>query len=196
MAVKRELWLIFILVIVIAILISFISFFNINVEQADAKKFVQEDLRTKFPNADTEILSITEKKDEKDQKYFEVKARVTKYPNSACPERLHTYYNYPKQNFVNPPDEIITKNCVVCADPDKQCVLAFPEEAVIASHTFKGTEQVDNYIKGEASATPTVKQVSNSWIIIWGSDVASSFYEIEIARNGTLISVNKKAKEI
>ncbi len=195
MVIKKEIWLIFILIVIIAILVSFISFFNVNIEQADAKRFVQEDLRAKFPNAETEILSVIEKKDDKSQKYFEIKAKVTKFANSACPERLHTYYNYPKQNFVAPPDETVTTNCSVCSDSSKQCVIAFPEEAIIASHTFKGTEEVSRFVNNKVSVVPTVRQASN-WIVTWNSDISSFFYEIEIGKNGTVISVKKIDKDL
>ncbi|MBS3068146.1 hypothetical protein J4450_05560 [Candidatus Micrarchaeota archaeon] len=195
MAVKKELWLIFILIVIIAILVSAISFFNVNVEQADAKRFVQEDLKSKYPNAETEILSVTEKKDEKGQKYFEIKAKVTRFANSACPERSHTYYNYPKQNFVAPPDETITTNCSVCSDSSKQCVIAFPEEAVIASHTLKGTEDVDRFVNNKVSAVPIVRQTAN-WIIIWNSEISSFFYEVEISKNGTVVSIKKIDKDL
>ena len=194
MAVKKELWLIFVLIVIIAVLVSVISFFTVNVEQADAKRFVQEDLKAKYPATETEILSVVEKKDEKGQKYFEIKAKVTRFPNSACPERFHTYYSYPKQNFVAPPDELITADCQVCADPTKQCVIAFPEEAIIASHKLKGTDEVQRFINDKVSVIPSVMQNANSWIVIWNSELSSFFYEIEISKNGTVVSVKKVDK--
>lgn len=196
MALRKEIWLILILIATVAILVSIVSFFSVNTEQADARRFVEEDLKTKFPDADTEILSIAEKKEDNGQKYFEIKARVTRFQNTACPERLHTYYNYPKQNFVNPPDEVITKDCHICTNAGNSCVIAFPEEAIIASHTLSGTEQVGTYVRTKPSVFPTVRETTNSWIVIWDSGIAAFFYEVEIARNGSVISVKKLDKDI
>ncbi len=196
MAIRKEIWLILVLVLAILAIVSFMPFFTANVEQADAKKFVEEDLRAKFPDAETGIVSIVEKKDDKGQKYFEVKARIIKYADSACPERRHTYYSYPRQNFVTPPDEVIAYGCSACTDSSKQCVIAFPEEAVVASHTFIGTEAVAQLIREDAAASHTVKETPNSWIVDWNSSAVGYYYEVEISRSGAVLSVKRIDKKL
>ena len=89
-------------------------------------------------------MSIKKMVNEHGQKYFEVKAKVTENPETKCPGRKHIFYNYPAQNFVPQPPEVITSNCAVCVQGI--CTIAFPEEAVIASHTFAGTEAVQDYL--------------------------------------------------
>ena len=100
MAIKRELLLIVALLLVIAVLVKLVEFFQVNVVEGDASKFVLEDLRNKYPTADIAIMTITSKTNDNNQRYFEVKARVTQDPDTPCPERSHIFYNYPAQNFV------------------------------------------------------------------------------------------------
>lgn len=196
MHIKREYWLIIILLAFILIVISFSSFFITNIQQADVKKFVQDDLTSKYPGSDTAILTIIEKKDDAGQKYFQIKARVTKFPNTPCPERLDVYYYYPKQNFVTPPNDVITKNCVICSDPTKQCAITTPEEAIIGSHTLKGTEEISTFISNKISPLPSVRETPNSWFVDWDSANSAYYYEVEIARNGNIISIQKKDKAL
>jgi len=193
-AIKREITLILALVIIVILLIALITFLTVDVEQADAKRFVMEDLSTQFQNADIEILSTVEKYTDKNEKYFEVKAKITKNIRGTCPERIHRYYNYPEQNFVPQPDEQITTGCVVCKE--KPCIIAFPEEAIIASHTLPGSEEVKDFIGDQASVVPEVKETSNSWIVLWDSALSRFLYQIEISKNGTVISKQKVDKQI
>ena len=186
MAQHRELILILVLAFVVLVLVSISSFFKLDVEESDAKKFVHEDLRTKYPYEDTELLNTVEKRDEQGNAYFEIKVRITKEAQSACPERFHTYYYYPKQNFVNPPDEVITRDCKICIGTEKLCVIAFKEEAIIASHTTAGTTAVDVFIKKNADVGATVEETESSWVVIWKSPYVEYGYRVEVARNGTL----------
>ncbi|NYZ73640.1 hypothetical protein H0O00_00700, partial [Candidatus Micrarchaeota archaeon] len=137
MAVTREILLIVLLLIVIAVLVKLIEFFQINVIESDASNFVREDLHAKYPMADISVMTIVPKYNENGGKYFEVKARVTEDAETPCPERMHIFYNYPEQNFVPQTPEVITHNCAVCMEGI--CTIAFPEEAIIASHTLQGT---------------------------------------------------------
>jgi hypothetical protein len=124
-------------------------------------------------------------------KYFEVKARVTENPASPCPERSHIFYNYPAQNFVPQPAEVITSGCEVCTEGI--CTIAFPEEAVIASHTFPGTSAVEAFIKATDGAGPHVSEnpAGESWSVRWDSASGPAYMLVEIHRNGTVLSVRK-----
>lgn len=195
MAVRREIVVILGLVIFVLIMIPLIDFIKKNVDQADVNKLVLEDIKTKYPGADVAIISTTEKSNEEGGKYYEIKARVTNDPAGSCPERTHIYYNYPEQNFVLQPTEYITKkNCKVCEVGT--CVLAFPEEAIIASHTFPGTEVVNNYLSQNTYATPAVSEQFDGWLVSWNSPLSSYTYDVKLTRNGSVVSVLKKEKDV
>lgn len=180
---RRELHLISILLVIAIILVLFTPFFRAPLVEEDASNFVLEDLNDKYPGADIEIMEVTEMTNDAGEKYFELKAKVTKKPNGSCPERSHIFYNYPEQNFVPQPEEIITRNCKVCTEGI--CTIAFEEEAVIASHTF--SQAVGNFLKTHPNASHTVKENQESWTVLW--DDNGSGYEVELHRNGTILNL-------
>ncbi|MEM4359299.1 MAG: hypothetical protein QXT45_02090 [Candidatus Bilamarchaeaceae archaeon] len=189
---KKGLVLLFVLLIVIFTLVKGAELFKINIVEGDATKFVLEDLRSRYPNADIEIISTKELTNEFGNRYFEIKAKVTKSPHTPCPERVHIFYNYPVQNFVPQPQEIITSNCTVCYEPG--CVLIFPEEAVIASHTFPGTELVSGYISNNPNTLHSVSETKVGWRVVWDSPNASYYYVVEILKDNK-VTVTKIEKE-
>ncbi len=195
MAIRRELVLILALLLVIAVLVKVIEFFQVDVVEADASKFVLEDLESKYPGAEISIMSIVQKTNPAGARYFEVKARVTESPESPCPERSHIFYNYPAQNFVPQPAEVITSGCSVCTEGI--CTIAFPEEAVIASHTFPGTSAVHSYVYGAEGARPRVAENprGESWTVVWDSPLEESYMAVEVHRNGTILSVGASPKQ-
>jgi hypothetical protein len=188
MAIRQELVVIAVLLFIILILVLTLPFFEPDVEEADASKFVMEDLRIKYPDAEIAIINIKPLENSLGQRYFEVKAKVTEHANTSCPERSHIFYNYPSQNFVPQPPEIITSNCEVCTEGI--CTIAFPEEAIIASHTFSGTEAISWYLDTYDDAIPTVTQGEKSWLVGWSSETANLSYYIDIHRNGTVLNVS------
>ena len=163
--IRREWILLIVLVLAIFALVKVIEFFKVNVVEADATKFVLEDLHSKYPGADIEIITIKEAVNDVDETYFEIKAKATKNPDTPCPERMHIFYNYPVQNFDTRPPEVITLECGVCEEPE--CILVFPEEAVIASHTFSGTEDVHQFITDYPDATYEVTETADGWRVTW-----------------------------
>ncbi len=193
MATRKELTVLVVLVVLIILLVKVVEFFKVNVVEADASKFVLEDLYSKYPGADIEILVIKEKLNEENAKYFEIKAKVTTGALTPCPERMHIYYNYPVQNFVPQPKEYITRNCQVCTEGT--CTLAFPEEAIIASHTFEGTEDVHRFVTEKESAYPLVAENNNDWVVTWDSPVSAEYYVVIVGKDGELISAEEIMKE-
>jgi hypothetical protein len=191
MAIRRELLLILALILVIAVLVKLIEFFQVNVVEADASKFVLEDLRSKYPQVDPakdiEIMTIIQKTNQNGQRYFEVKARVTEGAGTPCPERSHIFYNYPAQNFVPQLPEVITSGCRVCTEGI--CTIAFPEEAVIASHTFNGTGEVSGYLRLFPDAVPSVMEQEDAWKVAWSSPSAEYSYEMVLRRDGNVTGV-------
>ncbi len=192
MATRRELIILLSLVILIVLLVKLVEFFKVNVVEADASKFVIEDLYSTYPDSDIEIMTVKEKYNNAGEKYFEVKAKVTEDYNTPCPTRMHIYYNYPVQNFVPQPTEYITHNCEVCTEGT--CTIAFPEEAVIASHTFEGTDEVDSFIDAHDAAFATVSEEEDKWVVDWDSPVSTSYYSVLLGKDGTIESVEKVEK--
>jgi hypothetical protein len=192
MALRRELLLIIVLLIAIALLARAVGFFKPNVESADAAKFVLEDLAVKYPNADASILDTKQMFNSQGDKYFEVKARVTEGFYTPCPEREHIYYNYPVQNFVPQPPDVITRGCSVCTEGT--CILNFPEEAIIASHTFSGTEAVSSFIK-TWSAVPAVQDLGTEWLVKWDSASSPDYYSVSLDKGGEVLNVVRTQKE-
>ena len=193
MANTREIAILVVLILAIVLLVKAIEFFKPDVQEADASKFVVEDLHSKYPTADIEIMVIRELHNDNDEKYYEIKAKVTKDPLTPCPERMHIFYNYPVQNFVTQPTEYITRNCQVCTEGT--CTIAFPEEAVIASHTFEGTEAVHDYITQYDDAVPVVSEADDKWTVTWDSKEASSYYIVTLGINGKIESVKEIEEE-
>jgi hypothetical protein len=193
MRISGEVRLIIALLLIIGVLAMAIQFFKIDADESSASSFVIEDLREKYPEADIEIMSIKSKVNNEGREYFELKAKVTRNPATACPERIHIHYNYPSQNFVPAPNEYITRNCRVCTEGI--CTLAFPEEAIIASHTFEGTEEVDNYLSRYPSAEAVYAENHDSWMVSWNSPLSMNSYEVIISKEGEVLSVSKIEKE-
>jgi len=190
---KRELLLIFVLLITIAVLARAVDFFSVSVEQADAAAFVLEDLSVKYPGASIAILETRELINPDGNKYYEVKAKATEGLDTPCPRRIHIYYNYPVQNFVPQPAEVITQNCRVCTEGT--CILTFPEEAIIASHTFQGTKDVSLFLV-QAGATPSAEDKGNLWQVDWDSEKSTFYYQVDISKNGTILNISKVEKAI
>jgi hypothetical protein len=190
---KKELIAILILVLAMAFLISVIEFYKKNIEAGDAKKFVLEELRTKYPYSDISIVNVADKTNAKGEKYYEIKAKVTNNAAGPCPERMHIYFNYPEQNFVSQPPEYITRDCQVCVGRDN-CQILFEEEAIIASHTMSGTENVAQYISNTNGVYPVVSETENEWKVIWDSPLAEYSYVVKISKNAVLLNVQSETK--
>ncbi len=190
--IRREWLLLIILVLAIFALVKIIEFFKVNVVEGDATKFVLEDLHSKYPDADIELIAVKETENEEGAKYFEIKAKVTDDPESPCPERMHIFYDYPLQNFVTRPPEIITSGCEVCDDPE--CILVFPEEAVIASHTFAGTAEVHQYLSDYPDSLHYVTETADGWRVVWDSEYADYYYVVDVLKNNSVEPVEKVSK--
>ena len=190
MLIKKELLIVLGLAVIVILLAAALTYFSVNVESADAGKFVLEDLRTKYPKADIEVLEVKEKFNADNKKYFEVNARVTEDYESACPKRSHIYYNYPVQNFVpSPAEKITTSSCTVCTSGS--CIINYPEEAIIASHTLAGTSEVHSFIQTQVAASVSSSTVGSYWLVRWSAPNITYLYEVKIAMNGTVVSVSK-----
>jgi hypothetical protein len=161
--------------------------------QESAKAFFLEDLQGKYPNADVrEVMEILPATASDGSPYFQLKARVTTGLYTPCPERIHVFYDYPPKNFVAQPPEYITRGCRVCLDTPT-CILAFPEEAIIASHTYNGTEAVAAFVKGnsdaavQATALDTYGNHSGVWLVQWSSASSGKGYTVVLSKSANKV---------
>ncbi len=157
--------------------------------QEDAKKYFLEDLKEKYPDAEirevSEIINLTASDG---TPYYQLKARVTKGLSTPCPERIDVHYDYPPKNFVAQPPEYITKGCKICLNAPT-CTIVFPEEAIIASHTYPGAEQVSDFVKANSDAEPSASFVdvygdyTGVWLVKWVSASTGKGYQVALSRS-------------
>lgn len=190
MYLRKEIAVIIALVLVIVFLVSVKEFWESNIEKVNIQNYIKEDLGTKYPNSDViNILSMEKKTNEGGEDYYFIKAVVIEGLYTPCPTRTNFYYNYPEQNFVTQPPEYVVKNCKVCwQDP---CTILYSEEAIIASHTLEGTEDVHTYVMGTTGATSSVKEKEDRWVVTWNSPLSTKGYEVVISKDGNVLSKNK-----
>lgn len=166
--------------------------------EEDAKSFFLEDLREKYPDAEIrEIVQVLPATAPDGTPYYQLKARVTFGMSTPCPERIHVFYDYPPKNFVAQPPEYITKDCRVCINTPI-CIIAFPEEAVIASHTYRGTEEIRDFVKSNMDAEAKASYFENYegnvgvWKVVWQSKSSETGYEVLVSKHeNKVISVKK-----
>jgi hypothetical protein len=191
MATSREILLIIVLIVLIAVLVKvFLSGSAASAVAPNAtaaSNFVSDDLHVKYPTADIGIVSVTPEYNSQGTQYYSVEARVTQDPQTPCPQLSHIFYNYPEQNFVPQPTEVITSNCSVCNEGI--CNIQFPEEAIIASHTFPGTQLIQSYLGENPGAAPAVTENGDDWLVQWSSAATNESYLVDVHSNGSILSV-------
>ena len=167
------------------------------ISEASAKSFFLEDLKEKYPGADVrEIMEILPATASDGSPYYQLKARVTNGIATPCPERMHVFYDYPPKNFVAQQPEYITRGCKVCLD-SPSCILAFPEEAIIASHTYNGTGEVTAFVNGNSDARAgalyldAYNGTSGAWKVTWSSATNPVSYEVVISKANSVLSVKR-----
>lgn len=176
-------------------LFSFTRLFS-GASEVDAKKFFEEDLTQSYPSADLREVLNTTKIGEGPDSYYALKARVSYGLSTPCPERIEVEYHYPARNFLKR-DEKIVSGCAVCTGDSLNCHIIYPEEAVIASHTYNGTEEITQFIKTYSSAVPSVsilpeyEDEKNVWQVDWSSPKAPNTLRVLISQtNNCIISIS------
>lgn len=193
---RREIVLIVVLLAVLACLLYFSKSLH-TTSESDARKFFLENLAQNYPSADVreimDVLSLD------DGKTLRLKARVSSGLSTPCPERLHIYYNFPAKNFVYELENI-TSGCVVCRDTP-QCVVLWPEEAIIASHIYPGSKSVEEYILEYPDATPDaafLKEYAgrqNMWEVKWDSPSADYYILVHLSQTQNAITDAKSIQK-
>jgi hypothetical protein len=180
-----------VLLLAAALAIAFFVFYKPSypMTEQDAKRFFLEDLREKYPGADVrEVMEILPLTAQDGTPYYQLKARVTNGMSTPCPERIHVYYDYPQKNFVAQPPEYITKGCKICIN-EPNCIIAFPEEAIIASHTYPGAEAAAKFITDHADAKADAPSslenyngYSGVWLVRWSSASSGTSYSVMVLK--------------
>lgn len=170
----------------------------------EVRKFVIDDLNSKYPDAD--VKEILEMKSTDMNESWQIKTRVTFNYSSPCPVRMHVYYDYPRRGFIETPPEYITKSCEVCQGVSK-CLLGTPEEAIIASHTLYGSEPVTRFINSYPNAVVTAKFYSeyldpiekkpyqNVWIVKWTSESTNYGLIVLISNDAKILGIIQATKQ-
>ncbi|MCX8197846.1 MAG: hypothetical protein N3F07_01475 [Candidatus Micrarchaeota archaeon] len=185
---KAPVLLVLLLAVAVAVAFFIFSKPSYPLTEEDAKKYFMEDLAEKYPDADVrEIVEIISLNSSDGAHFYQLKARVTRGLHTPCPERLDVHYDYPPKNFIAQPPAYITKGCKICIGVEK-CVLAFPEEAIIASHTYSGAESVASFIRQHSDAKPNAKFMesfrgfSDVWLVSWSSESSGKSYLVVLSK--------------
>ncbi|MDE1798478.1 MAG: hypothetical protein KGH63_03665, partial [Candidatus Micrarchaeota archaeon] len=118
--------------------------------------------------------------------YYVLTAAVSYNLSTPCPERIEVEYDYPSRNFVKRNDTLVS-GCQVCTG-GPNCVISYPEEAIIASHTYNGSDQVTSYITTYPSATPTTTLLDtyngqhNVWEVNWSAASAPNALSVHLSQ--------------
>ncbi|MEM4295441.1 MAG: hypothetical protein QXS91_01385 [Candidatus Anstonellales archaeon] len=161
------------ILLIVAFIISILLIFAtakqtgqiLSVEKQSIENAIIEDASQRFRGADIiDIVKLT-KKDNNEVAVL----RVTYNYSSICPKREHVYYSYPEGRFLPQyPIEVIT-SCDLCRNSNN-CLIAYEEEAIIASTNIKGTEKLRDFVINEG-ASPIPKKIGeNVWKVTWISE--------------------------
>ncbi|MFA6328952.1 MAG: hypothetical protein WCY41_05905 [Candidatus Micrarchaeia archaeon] len=195
---KTEVLIILLAIVAFAAIYFVFSTPTYPISEESAKSFFLEDLKEKYPGADVrEVMEIIPATASDGSAYYQLMARVTNGVGTPCPERMHVFYDYPPKNFVAQQPEYITRGCKVCLD-SPTCILAFPEEAIIASHTYNGTEEVAAFVKGNSDAKAealfldTFDGTAGAWKVTWSSATNAVSYEVVLSKSqNSVLSVKR-----
>lgn len=130
----------------------------------EPEALVLKDAQSKYPGARIELVESSKSGSDDVFRFY-----VLRKESSMCPERLQITYTYPKNRFV--PDVVeITTGCKICKT--EKCVIAFPEEAVIASHAYN--DRVREFLSLNPDSRPYVSASANGFTVVWKSSGGQS----------------------
>ncbi|MFH1094783.1 MAG: hypothetical protein V1728_01035 [Candidatus Micrarchaeota archaeon] len=182
---KKEAFVVLLIIVALVLLLSFSRLFGTSSED-DARKFFAEDLQESYPDADLRAINNVTRIGEGPDAYYSLKASVSSNLTTPCPERLEVDYYYPQQNFVKRAQKIVY-GCKVCLNTPK-CVITYPEEAIIASHTYEGSQAVGEYLAQYPHAVPNATLLDdyagtpNVWQVDWSDPATSRFLRVLISQ--------------
>lgn len=157
-------------------------------EEIDAQKTIIEDAMNKHPTADiVEIESI-----DLMGGINVTSVRVSYYTNSICPERYRLRYRFPEFGYETGVPIEIVKNCEYKYTPDS--VISYKEQAIVAAHTLKGTDEVKEFIgNGEDIFVETFFHSDTGvWQVVFKNELTLEEMSVNLrARNPTLLTIKK-----
>jgi len=180
----------FVLFLLFLLYVAGIKFSPKTITQEDAVNFVKEDLKSRFGDANIELMEI-----KNESNSWKIMTSVTENFTSPCPVRTHVYYDYPRYGFAFR-FENITRNCKICVN-EGECIVSYQEEAMIASHTMENSDEVsaflkDNSVQGEAKFYQVYyygeSTYNNVWVVQWKGD-AKIQYAVVSRLSGKVLSV-------
>ena len=187
---KKEVVLILLLAVAILALLSFSQHFNQKTE-GDARKAFNEDLARNYPDADNSSIYGITKIGEGGDSYYLLKAWVSYNRTTPCPRLIEVDYYYPPQSYLRREQDIVN-NCRVCPG-EEHCVILYAEEAIIASHTYAGGEQVQAFIDAHPSARASAvllpvwtdangAEQANVWQVDWKEPAANEGMSVFVSQ--------------
>lgn len=150
------------------------------------EKAIIEDATAKYPDAD--IVEIEGTETTGDINITNV--RVTFNSTSVCPVRMRLRYKAPEFGYETGVQTYIVRDCRYTCEAN--CVITGEEEAIVASHSLKGSESVSGFIgDGQGvSAKATYSVGGGEWTVVLTK--AGGEMEVKIsARNPEILSVNE-----
>ncbi len=181
--------ILFLVTMIIILLAASPSKKVVDIEKTSVKDAVLLDAASRFPNAErVNIINIVNKGGSK-----VLVVRVTYNYSSTCPKRYHVYYTYPEGRFL---PEHPVKASIECNACKKPCKLTYEEDAIIASVSLQGSDEVRQFVEEEK---PEVKVEKNGegWQVIWYNDNKAYVVTLESNSEGYYsISSIKRMEDI
>jgi len=157
-------------------------------EEIDYEKTIIEDAMNKHPNADIVEIESVDLMDGINV----TSIRVSYYINSICPERYRLRYRYPDFGYETGVPIEIVKNCEYKYTPDS--VITYKEQAIVAAHSLKGTEEVKDFIgEGEDIFVETYFHSDTGvWEVTFTNEITLEEMKVTLrARNPQLLTIKK-----
>ncbi|MCX8166766.1 MAG: hypothetical protein N3E37_02860 [Candidatus Micrarchaeota archaeon] len=175
---KRLIGLLLLIIAIGVLLISTVT--NDITTKEDEKKIILEDLKSKYPGSEIYEIGVSSQDGNGVYSFFVINTK-----SKICPERLKVEYIYPKNHFV-PEVTVITKNCEICVK--EICNIAYPEEAVIASHKFN--QDVKSFIEKAEQINYYVSKKDNYFQVDWTNE-KNQVITVFVYFNGTVELINR-----
>lgn len=129
-------WIVVAFLVLIVIVIAYITGSNLlkpemKLTQEQAVALATDELRYAYRNATVEIYGMENVSNTTGENLWKIEAKVVYGASTTCPNLILVELRYPKFGFVTR-ERIITENCRVLGCRNvPNCVIAYPEEAIL-----------------------------------------------------------------
>jgi len=162
-------------------------------EEIDVQKTIIEDAMNKHPTADVVEIENVDLMDGINV----TSVRVSYFINSICPERYRLRYRYPDFGYETGVPIEIVKNCEYTSTPDS--VITYKEQAIVAAHNLKGTEEVKEFIgDGEDIFVETIfHSEERVWEVTFTNELTLEKMKVTLrAKNPQVLTIKKIELEV